>query len=521
MDEVRVKQNDLPSRHWCVITCDDVNGDRSSHLEPDQCCRACLCCKQKCGFISMVIVSAAQVALITTAGVKTFAFGCENLAVTGLLILIFWSVFRRHVKASIDLCCRAALTAICGFISYFVGSLANYLPIEGYLVSSVIVVGLCFGSCYMFLRAETWARVFAEAALLHGAEKESKEGGEEVVKTPSEPCLYPPRMEDGGVSGDLDFPGYHMPAITGLGSWRFSGARITWSVTLISMCLFLGMLAGLMDMAGDLALLANMKSVLSVTAAVFLKAFFRDALMMAIFYYIMCCYVRALRRRQDWKIGEVLLMTVWLSTSVGMFQNTVFVMTGSLDTFLITQFSPWVRGLVVVPGHCFPALVITLGVVQMYTVKRRMRDSLGMLMVHFWVAVLMFTGFNWLINLTGIVSDLQSYAVCIFLSLFVNPAIFVSFYWKWKRERHYPETPDQLMLPSRVLAKARISRMNSNEVEDEENADNKEIESSKSEKSDLHQSDDSNDSNTSVHSDDNTRDITIHTDTELEMITIN
>jgi hypothetical protein len=462
----------------------------------------------------MVIVSAAQVALLTTAGVLTFAFACENLAITGMLILIFWIVFRRHVKASVDLCCRAALTAICGYISYFVGTLANYLPLEGYLVGSVIVVGLCFGTCYMFLRAETWARLFAEAALLHGEAKDSKDTVVEIKPLPT-PYLYPPRTEDGGVSGDMDFPGYHMPASTGLGSWRFSGARTAWSGALMSMCLFLGMLAGLMDMAGDLALLANMKSVLSVTAAIFLKAFFRDALMIGVFYYIMCCYVRALRRRQDWKIGEVLLMTVWVSTSVGMFQNTIFVMTGSLDTFLISQFSPWVRGLVVVPGHCFPALVITLGVVQMYTVKRRVRDGFGMLMVHFWIAVLMFTSFNWLINLTGIVSDLQSYAVCIFLSLFVNPAIFVFFYWKWKRERHYPELPDQLPLP-RIIAKPRISQTDSKEDEEyEENIDNKER--SKSGKSNPSHSDESISRNSS--SEDSPAEVTGYPDT-VELATI-
>jgi len=372
----------------------------------------------------------------------------------------------------------------------------------------------------MFLRAETWARLFAEAALLHGGEKDDKDGVTVEVKVAPEPYLYPPRMEDGGLSGDMDFPGYHMPALTGLGSWRFSGARAAWSGALVSMCLFLGMLAGLMDMAGDLALLANMKSILSVTAAIFVKAFFRDALMIGVFYYIMCCYVRALRRRQDWKIGEMLLMTVWVAASVGMLQNTIFVMMGSLDTFLIFQFSPWVRGLVVVPGHCFPALVITLGVVQMYTVKRRMRDSLGMLMVHFWIAVLMLTSFNWLISLTGIVSDLQSYTVCIFLSLFVNPTIFVFFYWKWKRERHYPELPDQLSLPPRMLAKSRISRIEKKEEEEEDNVDNKE-ERESSKNSDIHQSDDSTNSKNSIDSEsDGLSGVTIHTDA-VELASLN
>jgi len=475
----------------------------------------------------MVIISASQVALLTTAGFLTFGFGCENLAITGGLISLFWFIFRAHVKASIDLCCRAAFTAICGFISYFVGTLANYLPIEGYLISSVIVVGLCFGSCYMFLRAETWARVFAEATLLHGRrDKDEKAIDELKPKVPEiqgisklpEPYIYPPRLEDGGLSGDMDFPGYHMPALSGLGSWRFSGARIAWSGALLSMCLFLGMLAGLMDMAGDLALLANMRSLLSVAAAVFVKAFFRDALMIAIFYYIMCCYVRALRKRQDWKIGEVILMTVWVSTSVGMFHNTIFVMTGSLDGFLIAQFSPWVRGLVVVPGHCFSALVISLGVVQMYTVKRRMREAIGMLMLHFWIAVLMFTGFNWLINLTGIVSDLLACTVCIVLSLCVNPSIFVFFYWKWKRERHYPEIPDQLPLPTRII-KPRIPHSRQVDAGDDDNLDHKENSSSSSEKSNPNHSEDEISSN-SNHSDDSPAGVTIHTDTVLEL-TIN
>lgn len=448
MDEARLHATTLSRPCCCAIKCDDVKEDPTSTLEPDQCCRCCLCCKQKCGFISMVIVSGSQVALLTTAGLKTFAFGCENLAMTGGLLLLFWCIFRRHLKASVDLCCRAALTGICGYISFFVGTLANYLPLGGYLIGSVLVVGLCFGSCYMFLRAETWARLVAETNLLHATEKE-KDGIPETRPASDPFLLYPPRTEDGGSTEDMDFPGYHMPAYFGLGSWRFSGARIGWSGALVSLCLFLGMFSGLMDMAGDLALLANMRSVLSVSAAVFMKAFFRDALLTTLFYYIMCCYVRALRRRQDWKIGEILMMTVWLSASVGMFQNTVFVMTGSLDGFLIAQFPPWVRGLVVVPGHCFPALVLTLGVVQMYTVKRTTRAAVGVLMLHFWVPVLMFTGINWMINLTGILSDLYTSGACVVLSFVVNPSIFVFTYYKWQRERHYGEYPENLSLPPR------------------------------------------------------------------------
>jgi len=194
-----------------------------------------------------------------------------------------------------------------------------------------------------------------------------------------------------------------------------------------------------------------------------------------------------------------------------MFQNTIFVMTSSLDSFLISQFSPWVRGLVVVPGHLFPALVISLGVVQMYTVKRRTRDAIGMLMIHFWIAVLMFTSFNWLINLTGIVSDLQSYTVCIFLSLFVNPAIFAFFYWKWKRERHYPELPDQLPLP-RIITRSRISRIDNKQLEEEEESTDNKDSDSKSEKSNPNHSDDSS------SSDESPPGATIHNDVELTKV---
>jgi len=225
------------------------------------------------------------------------------------------------------------------------------------------------------------------------------------------------------------------------------------------------------------------------------------------------------------------MMTVWVSCSVGSFQNTIWVMNGSRDNFLIGQFSPWVRALLIVPSHCFPSLVIALGVVQMYTVKRRMREAIGVLMIHFWIAVLMFTSFNWLIGLTGIVSGLQSYASCVLLSLVVNPAIFVFFYFKWKRERHYPEVGDVIHSIPRIASKPVLRTLAALEMKDcaDDNHD-KESESdpsihnthdddsvsTNSNLSDNH-SENNNSENNSNHSDDTGGVTAFHTDTTVEL----
>lgn len=153
----------------------------------------------------------------------------------------------------------------------------------------------------------------------------------------------PPMFEDGGILEDLDFPGYRMPAWTGLGKWRFSAARKGWVLLVITNVIFLGMCGGLWNMAGDVVLLNHIESsgIYGVALAMFIKAFFKCGIFEGAYKFIIICTCRSLRQQRQWN-NELFLLTIWAMVGFATFDQVLITVTGSSDLLGI---NPGVQGL--------------------------------------------------------------------------------------------------------------------------------------------------------------------------------
>lgn len=372
----------------------------------------------------MALVLILQSCILILAGWDTFWFWFLTLAVAAGILTMFYVTLgrsqlscqgRERLWVSLDLCCRAGLWAQVGLLSYFIGSLTKNLPIAGYVAACISVVGICFIACFAFLKVGS--QQDSHIQLLEGSE--GRDGSERI---------------EGGEGregrGGLGYPGYLLPAALGLGSWHSNGTKLAWTTSLLSIMAFLGMCGGLMDMAGELALYLTMENIVGFSGAIFVKAFFRDALLVVLFYYTLLCYV--LKRHNCNSSGELVMLAVWIAASGGVFSSSLFILSGSDEGFLLAQFSPMIRALLIIPAHCFPALCIAIGVVQLYTVKRSLCMGVAWLVLPCLVAVLMFATFYWSMNMTGIFSDLVTTPTCIIISVLVNPGLFVLFYRNWR-----------------------------------------------------------------------------------------
>lgn len=238
---------------------------------------------------------------------------------------------------------------------------------------------------------------------------------------------HPPLIEDGGPLEDLNFPGYRVSLLTGMGLWRFSGNRVSWVCVFVITMVFLGMCGGLLDLGGD-ALMIALFSKLGVAGGLTVQAL-SSALTLEAYKYMVIITARSLRRRRLWK-NELLTYSVWGAAGVAVALNVLSIL--RQPSAQLSAMSTFVA-IMSVPMHVNSSMMIALGVLNMYTVRRSVRMGVCNLVLHYSCAVLMHALYVFLCLMVGYIGSTIVIAINSVLVLIVQPLHFVIAYRNWRK----------------------------------------------------------------------------------------